>query len=280
MARGRSISLALFLLLAGWTRLAGQGAGAPAPKAGLQVAPTRVVFDNRRRTTTVSITNTGGAQGHYRLSLMRLEMDDNGGCTEQPLERGSAHAELQDMLLFAPREVTLNPLESQTVRIQVRKPAELPPGEYRLHLLFQEEPPSDPEPAAEPGPAPPGATVSLTAQVGLSIPVIFRNGDTSAKAAVTGTALDAERKRLSFRLERTGNQSVYGDLQAIYQPRSGKPRVLAQIRGVAVYTPNAFRNVNLALDPAPQGAGRIQVTYCAPREDGGALLAEGSLELR
>lgn len=285
MARGRSISLALFLLLAGWTRLAGQGAGAPAPKAGLQVAPTRVVFDNRRRTTTVSITNTGGAQGHYRLSLMRLEMDDNGGCTEQPLERGSAHAELQDMLLFAPREVTLNPLESQTVRIQVRKPENLAPGEYRSHLLFRAVPPAE---------APSTATGEMRVQLrpvfGVSIPLIVRHGDLTGAAKLAGLELvpvksgdpAGAKPSLRVRIDRSGNASVFGNLTVTFVPAAGgKLTVVGIVNGLAVYTPNAYRTVEISLNVPPGMElrhGSLRVRY-GKSETAADVLAEAALAL-
>jgi hypothetical protein len=281
------MSLALFLLLAAGSRLAGQPVPAPAPAQaeatpGLMVAPVRLVFTNRQHSAMVSLTNTGNTPGTYHVSLQRVDMDDNGTITILPLERAPGQVAFQDMIRFAPKEVTLEPRETQAVRIDVRRPADLPVGEYRLELVFQEDPPSasapDPVTGAETDKR---LTVGLIASFGVAMPGIFRNGKTSAQTNVTGLALDASRKHLLFRLERTGNQSVFGDIQAILRPRSGKPQVLAESKGLAVYTPNAFRNFSLPLDPLPpQGGGTIQVTYSVPPEEGGGLLAEGSLDLR
>jgi hypothetical protein len=48
-----------------------------------------------------------------------------------------------------------------------------------------------------------------------------------------------------------------------------------------VFSPNPLRNVAMALDtPPPAGAGTLKVTYKAPEDQGGGLLAEGTLEVR
>src|SRR3546814_18747123 len=45
-----------------------------------------------------------------------------------------------DMIVFSPRRVTLPPHQPQVVRVGVRVPARLPPGEYRAHMLFRAVP--------------------------------------------------------------------------------------------------------------------------------------------
>lgn len=281
----------LALLLLAFVLLATPRAGAAQAPArspaeleggGILVAPTRIVLDDRKRTGEVTLSNVGRRPCSYRISLIRMEMDENGGLAERPFEPRPDGVDIKAMLRFSPRQVTLDPQEAQLVRIQVRRPADLPAGEYRVHMLFREEAPPPPEPSGKPQEAPKAISIQVKALFGVSIPVIIRHGQTSAQVAITGLALDRGRKLLSFRIERTGNQSVHGNLRAAFLPASGKaPQPLAEANALSVYTPNAFRNMTLGLGTAglPQGPGRIHVTYTAPEDSGSGLLAEAFLDL-
>jgi P pilus assembly chaperone PapD len=244
----------------------------------LLVAPTRVVFEGRKRSAELNLSNIGQVRATYRVSLVRMEMDEGGAFREQPLDPGTEG--LQSLFRFSPREVTLEPQESQTVRVQVRKPAELPPGEYRLHMVFRAVPPAPPVTPAV-NEIPKGISIRLTPVYGIAIPLIVRHGDTSAKVAIVDPALGEAGRFLRFRLNRTGNQSVYGDLQATLLPAQGPAKLLTEATGLAVYTPNDHRIVTLALpsgQPLPAG-GRIRITYALPAQEGGSLLAEAFLPI-
>jgi P pilus assembly chaperone PapD len=265
----------LSLLLAAWPPAPAQPAP-PAASAGLTVAPTRLVFDRHKRTGEVDLTNVGNAPGSYRVSLVAMEMDENGGMAEQPLDARPDADTLRDLVHFGPRLVALKPHEAQTVRVQIRRPADLPAGEYRVHLLVREEPAQAPE--TEDGPGPQALSIHLTSLFGVAIPLIIRQGETSATVKVARLSLAPDRKRLTFRLERSGNQSVYGNLKAALLAASGPPRVLAEVNGMSVYTPNAFRNVELALNPPAPAGTRIRVTYSSPEDQGNILIAEAVLD--
>lgn len=255
------------------------GVGGP----GLMMTPTRVVFDARRRNAEVTLSNAGTETDTFRLSLVHMEMDEAGKITEQPLDQSPGQIHPQELIRFSPREVTLAPHESQLVRIQVRKPADLPPGEYRIHLLAQEVPPPR-DTAAEPAPGQAkGISINIIPVYGMALPLIVRHGETSAQVALGGLAIDPEAKTVTVRLQRSGNQSVYGDLKAAFQPASGPPTVIAEAKGISVYTPNASRTVTLSFLPLKSApalkGGRLQVVYSRPEDEGGAPLARGELAL-
>jgi P pilus assembly chaperone PapD len=270
-------------LVLGGTTLAGlaQTPPAPAPVGGLGdllVAPGRMVFEGRKRSGELNLSNIGTTKATYRISLVLMEMDEKGGFKEAPAS--PELASLQAMFRFSPREVVLEPQESQAVRIQIRKPADLATGEYRLHMVFRGVP-ATPEPYTVPPPSAKGLSISLTPIYGLAIPLIIRNGETAAKVAITEPKFGDDRRSLQFRLDRTGNQSVYGDIEATLLPASGPPKVLVKAVGLAVYTPNPTRLVTLTLPPdvpLPPG-GRIRITYSLPVQDGAAKLAETFLPL-
>jgi P pilus assembly chaperone PapD len=271
----RSLIVPCLLLLGGALPGEAQGSGV----GDLLVSPTRVVFEGRKRTAELSLSNIGQGRATYRISLAGMEMDEGGAFREVPLPpSGPGQVNPQTLIRFSPREVTLGAQETQTVRLQVRKPAELPDGEYRIHMVFRAVPPA-PEPQAQDKAGAKGLSIRLTPVFGIAIPLIVRHGQTRATVKLADLTLDPARKQFGFRVLREGNQSVYGDFQAFHLPPGGKAVPLAEAAGVAVYTPNASRKVTLPLSEVPPAGGRIRLTYTLPSAEGGALLAEAFLDL-
>lgn len=265
------------LLLIGHLAMSLPAQTPPPPAEGglgdLLVAPTRVVFEGRKRSAELNLSNIGLTRATYRVSLVHMEMDAIGAFKELPFDPTMEN--LKAMFRFSPREVTLDPHESQTLRVQVRKPALLPAGEYRLHMTFRAVPPVSTT-APTPVQSAKGISIKLTPVYGIAIPLIVRHGETSARLSITEPVLDRAGRVLRFHLNRSGNQSVYGDLKAILLPATGEPEVLAEATGLAVYTPNLERIVVLPLRgtrPILSGS-RIRITYAQPLQDGGSLLAE------
>lgn len=243
----------------------------------LLVAPTRVFLEGRKRTAEVVLMNTGPRAATYRVSFVQMAMDEAGELKDRTAPAGEVNA--SDMLRFSPRQVTLEPGVSQIVRLQVRKPAELGTGEYRSHLLFQAIP--DLEKKEAPAAQATGISINLVAIPGVSIPVYIRHGETKAEASLADLRLDAAAGRLSLRLQRTGNQTVYGDLRVEWEPASGKKELLAIRKGLPVYHPLPHRNLLLPL-ALPAGmslaGGRLHLTYRQP--EGETLLAEAWVDLK
>ena len=249
----------------------------------LLIAPTRVVFEGRLRTAEITLVNIGSATATYRITFVHLRMDEQGGTKEietAGAEPGERFAD--ELIRYSPRQVTLAPNVAQTVRLQVRKPADLEPGEYRSHLLFRAVPSAAPDLETTGNPA--AFSVQLTAIYGVSIPIIVRHGDTSAKATLSDLELvppsGAEAvPTLRFRIGRTGNQSIYGNLTVTFVPARGKPSVVGLANGVAVYTPNPLRRAAIPLR-APPGVvlknGRLQLAY-TKQEKGNETIAEADL---
>ncbi len=189
------------------------------------------------------------------------------------------------MLRYSPRQVTLQPGTAQTVRIMLRKPADLAEGEYRSHLLFDKLPEPDAGNSIENRGTGGQIGVTMNALVGASMPVIVRHGNLNASVSLAGLALQKDEARapqLALRFERDGASSVYGDVSVSFTPRNGKPLTLAQVSGIAVYTPNRVRQAVLPLQ-LPAGValagGTLEVAFRDRPEAGGKLLAQASLAL-
>ncbi len=253
----------------------------------LVVAPTRIVFDGRTRTAQLSLLNRGSAAATYRISLINMRMTENGGFKE--IDEPAPGEQFADGLIrYAPRQVVLAPGDSQAVRLLLRKPRGLEPGEYRSHLLLRAIPSKNiGKSVEEPSGDDTGIRIRLIPIYGVTIPVIVRHGDLTAKVSLTDLALvpaggQGEGDRLSFRINRGGNRSVFGDLTVTYVPKGGKADelVVAQVTRLAVYTPNASRTVIMPLrfpDGVTLGRGRLHVAFRDTAKNGGALLGEAEI---
>ena len=105
----------------------------------LLVAPQRIVLDGHKGAEVV-LNNIGDEPATYRISVEFRRMTPEGTLVDvsDPNAEEKAAA---DMIVYAPRRVTLPPHQPQAIRIAARPPAGLPDGEYRVHLLFRAVPP-------------------------------------------------------------------------------------------------------------------------------------------
>lgn len=249
----------------------------PVHAAGdLLVAPTRVVLDGSRGTEVV-LNNIGSEPATYRISLEIKRMTAVGGLDEideadvTPAERLAL-----DMIAFSPRRVTLPPNQPQVIRVGVRIPEGTPPGEYRAHMLFRAVPDAAAAVTADAAkPAATGVSIALIPIYGITIPVIVRVGDLGAEAVI-GDAWVAETPdgpAFNFGLTRTGNRSVYGDIEVT---RPGVSEPLLRARGIAVYPEVGAREVSLRVPPelAAKLKGPVRIRYTEDREIGGGTIDE------
>jgi P pilus assembly chaperone PapD len=258
---------------------------APPAMADLMLHPTRVVFEKNQRAAQVELINDGKDSATYRINLVNRRMTEAGELVAAA-EPAPGEQFADNMLIFSPRQITLAPGTTQTVRVMVRRPAGLQPGEYRSHLHFEKLP--DPAPGTSVESQAQGGQqigIVLKVLVGASIPVIVRQGETSAAITLSGLALEAApdgRPLLALQMNRSGNASVYGDLAVSFAPAGAAPVEVARIGGIAVYTPNPLRRSTLVLAP-PKGQalahGTLHVTYRERPDAGGRMLAEASLVL-
>lgn len=233
---------------------------------GLMVAPTRIVFEGRRRSAELVLINTGAETATYRIGFVQMRLTESGAL-EEIVTPGPGEAFANTFVRYSPRQVVLEPRIPQTVRLQIRKPPGLTAGEYRSHLVFRAVPKEAPAPREGDG-----MQVALTAVYGVAVPVIVRQGETSAAVTLTDLQLrpaPGGGGTLQFQIRRAGTRSVYGDLTATFVPARGRPLVVGGMRGLAVYTPNALRRVDMVLQPAqgsPLRNGRLRLEFVSAED--------------
>ncbi|MEN8169273.1 MAG: molecular chaperone [Pseudomonadota bacterium] len=256
--------------------------------ANLMVTPSRIVFEDRTRTAQVTLLNTGDETGSFRIKFIRQQMTKNGQFVEVKADEKGMFSD--PMLRYSPRQISLPPGQSQVIRLMLRKPRNLEKGEYRSHLLFQSIPKSSKsglESAIKSEQK--GITVEIVPVVGISIPAIVRHGKLESSLTLDNARIipadDANpTARISVDMNRSGNQSVYGDFRAIFTPSDGgAPMTIALVNGVAVYTPNALRKFSIPLR-IPQGItlenGNVRVIFLeSGKDEKTGLIAETNFSL-
>ena len=136
----------------------------PAAQAGvgdLLVAPTRVVLDGRRGTEVI-LNNIGDDVATYRVTAELRRMTPEGNLVDVT-DPNAGEKAAQEMLLYAPRRITLPPNQPQAIRLTARAPEGLPDGEYRVHMLFRAIPPPRPQVAPQKVEASPSSCARSTA---------------------------------------------------------------------------------------------------------------------
>ena len=255
--------------------------------ATLLITPSRVVFEDRTRTSQVMLVNKGTETTTYRISFIRQNMTEDGKFV--PVETGEEGLYSDKMVRYSPRQVILEPGQSQIVRLMLRKPRGLADGEYRSHMLLQALPKttkSDISKAVEKGSD--EISVEITTIIGVSIPVIVRNGklNTELNLANARYVKSSDPKLKSYvmlDMNRTGTQSTYGDFRVTYIDENGQAVIVGNVKGVAVYSPNTLRRFQIPVN-IPAGheyyKGRFHVTYSeSGKGEGTGLIAAIDLKL-
>ena len=102
-----------------------------AKSAEMMLVPTRIVLENSDHYATVTVKNSGDGIGRYRIELIDASMEEDGGVKLRDDGSRDPFSAL-DLLSISPRSMTLKPDDYQTIRILVKNPAGLAPGEYRV----------------------------------------------------------------------------------------------------------------------------------------------------
>jgi P pilus assembly chaperone PapD len=244
----------------------------------LLVAPTRLVLDGRKGAEII-LNNIGDEPATYRVSVEFRRMTEKGDLVDVPTPTDADKA-AEDMIIYAPRKVTLAPHEPQAIRIVARAPQGLPDGEYRVHMLFRAIPPATPvvQPAGEEAK---GVQFQLTPIYGVTIPVIVRLGNLEASAGIANVQLEKKDggDAVGLDLTRTGSRSTYGEVRVL---KAGVKDPIALQKGIAIYTEVARRHVTIPLVAAYKAGvtGPVTVEYIETFDDGTHLLAQTQAVLR
>ena len=258
--------------IAGLAGLATLVPSAGSAQGDLLIAPTRLILDGRRGAEVI-LANQGSEEATYRITLELRRMDENGNLV--PVEESEASAAEKaalEMIRYAPRRVTLPPAQPQSVRISARPGADLPDGEYRVHMSFAALPKV--EAVAQPVNEATGVSIALTPIYGVVMPIIVRKGKVEVTGGLANPRIIKTENGDAFEIDmvRSGTSSLYGDLM-VFARGANEPAFIA--RGVGVYPEIGQRHSTFGLTPEQSAAlkGPVRVEYREASENGGGLIA-------
>ncbi len=266
----------VFILLATFAPMA------PA-KADLGITPVRIVFEGRGRSATVQLVNLTDHTNTYRMGWLTMKARPEGGYeVAQAADQNDPYS-VAKMIVFTPRQVTIEPHGQQTIRLSLRRPADLPFGEYRAHMslvrMARDVQPLRVDPEQK------DISLALDVNVGFSIPVIVRSGeDKDLKISLSSPRLKmTEGKKpvpkLNIDINRdAGTFSSYGFLDVYWQPPQGKEEKIGRLDNVALYPEIKQRHMEVPLDKVPTG-GNLRVVYRGKYESEGTTWAEKSFPI-
>jgi len=241
-------------------------------EALLQILPTRVVLDDKTRTTSLTLVNQGDEDTSYRMFFRNIRMTETGQFNVLTEEDDVSDERFADqMLRFSPRRITIPARGKQTIRIVARKPQGLEKGEYRSHMVFRRLPPQasllDPE-------ANPELKLAIRPVVEVTIPIIVRHEKPDATIVLDDIQLTQEKNYdpntqleelqtvLNVAINRAGDRSLYGNLNIHWTPSNGKRVKVGEANGISVYYPNNKRifGLPLQLDSGEEGSAPINLS--------------------
>jgi P pilus assembly chaperone PapD len=250
----------------------------------LMVFPKRLVFEGAVKTAELNLANIGKDTARYNISFVQYRMNEDGSFTEiKTPDEGQNFAD--KFLRYYPRSIVLAPKESQIVKVQLSKPSQMEPGEYRSHIYFRAIPNARPLGEEEKKDTT-TVSVRLVPVFGITIPTIIRVGESTTKVSLSDLDFSIRNDTLpviSLKFNRSGNMSVYGDLSVSYISPAGRKTEVGRANGVAVYTPNPARKFQVALlknSTTDYRSGKLHVEYTSPTDAKPMKYAEADLLLK
>lgn len=248
-------------------------------RADLTITPTRVVFLPRGRSASVELLNITNHPNSYRIGWQLLRVNAEGKYERVP-ENDKDPYTVPKMVIFSPRQVTIEPHGEQLIRLSLRRPADLPPGEYRAHLTLTKLARNDAAPVQDPNAK--SMALELKVNLSFSIPVIVRQGeDKTLKVSLQSPQLKTVGKDtvLNVDIHRdAGKFSTYGSVKVSWKPAGGKEeKEIGQLNGVALYPEMQNRQVSVPVTTKENiTGGTIHVAYIGQLESEGTTWAENT----
>lgn len=233
----------------------------PTAEARIDIVPQKLVIENRERSADMTVLNLQDITGTFRIELVNFIQDENGVYSEikTPL---NPDFDPTENIRFSPRQFTLEPGGKQKVRISLRRPANLPEGEYRVHIKATRLVEDD-ERRSETS-----HNISVISNIGVTIPVIIRHGDTQADAKISAINLrkapntKTERAELDLTINRVGTESTIGMIEVLKkQEDSSQEKRIGYIKNMNVFTDIEKRNITIPLSEDLKGSGTLHVRY-------------------
>lgn len=235
--------------------------------SNLNISPKRVVFSGPNAASAVYIFNRGEQTVTYRVELIDRAMLPTGEIIAleelpddaQSKQLASRLKSSASMIQFTPRRVTLEPGQSQAIRLRLLRPADLSDGEYRTTLTISALPPEDTGLTVDQavGEGSDKLSIQAIALFGISIPIIVRQGQLTNDVQIEQASASGD--KVQFTLTRKGPGSVYGDIEV--REKDAKGKVIGVVQGIGVYNEIDHRLVEISLNRPVRAGEPLYLSY-------------------
>lgn len=246
--------------------------------ADLLISPLRVVLDEKERSSSITLINSGNQIRSYRIHWTQKVALSSGGYRDLTDAEQLSYAGLEKIVRISPKQVTLSPGQRQTVRLLLRNPGNLIDGEYRSHLTFTALPVQTKESSntAETG-------IKINVLMGYTMPVVFRTGDVRVAPTIDNLSLLTIKERnatfIKVALSHSDLYSTSGRLVAYWTPRGQSTKQVGIINGYNFYPEVRTTEVRIPWKSFKLESGTLEVRYEGQQEFNGLLLARKALEI-
>lgn len=227
--------------------------------ARIDIVPQKIVIDPRERGGEFTILNLYDVKGTFRIELLNFEQNENGIYKELegPL---NPNFDPEKIVRFSPRQFSIEPGGRQKVRLSLRKPADLPEGEYRFHAkairLTQDDERKNTD-----------GTVQVIMNMGITIPVIVRHGQAASEAKISNPQLvpapqtKNTQPELQLDILREGNASAIGKIEVFWHAQGKSNKKIGLVSNANVFTEINKRHFKIPLGEMPTGNGNLLIRY-------------------
>lgn len=235
--------------------------------ANILITPTQVVFDDRERFADVTLANTSDKSQSYELSWVLFNMTEGKG-TYSAVEV-KPKFDMSEFIRFTPRRVTLPPSAKQKVRLRFSRPADIPNGDYHVHLKFKAVP-SDISPMDQPVEK---SLVQVPINISYTIPVVVRIGEAQSQVSLGQIALDRDQNtgqlQMDLPVERgDGVYSVLGYIRVYHDAGDGNEILVGEISNANLFPEISKRVFSVPLKTEITGGSlRVEVRHSNKEND-------------
>lgn len=177
------------------------------------VAPKRVMINDGQTAAAITIQNRNKQAMIYRFDWERRPQAPDG--TRLLLKKGETspgYRPADEMLVFSPRQVIIQPGQTQRVRILARRPSNIQSGEYHSHLLIIPDPVEEEiRKQEQENTGKKGLAGNVQMKTRLAIPVFLRQGKTSLNFNFLEAKIAQEGPKTMIKtvIENNSTRSIY-----------------------------------------------------------------------
>ncbi len=226
----------------------------------------RIYLDNQNRDYNFVISNRDIAEQKCRLSITHHNMDENG-VPHMVIDNQLPENSAAEFIRYSPRHFTIEKLGEQTVRFRLRKKKNTQAREYRSYLAINCKKEQSTENIEKGQSIHSG--ISLSPQLVHQVPIIVRPQRLKTQVAITDVTIIEEGKSLSFAVTRSGERSIFADIELI---NASNNKRIDLVKNIAIYPENNKKTFTVYSQGISSENLLIKLTE--DKRSGGSLILE------